>query len=141
MQYLKSFGKKKKIVGRGRSNTGGRGTKGQGARKSGLVRPGFEGGQTVTFRRFSKVGFFHPKKEFRLINLQELENSSKIVNEQLLDFSKEKKPVKILGNGNLTKKINIKAHAFSANAERKIQLADGKISKVDYSNKHDRKKE
>src|SRR3954468_18929475 len=95
------------------SKTHGRGTKGQKARKSGRVRPGFEGGQTPIYRRLPKRGFFHLKKEFIIINLAQLEKNEKILTNQVLDFSQHKKPVKILGTGELTKSLTIHAAAFS----------------------------
>src|SRR5436189_764417 len=94
--YLTSIVKKKKIVGRGigsgRGKTAGRGTKGQKARKSGHVRPGFEGGQTPVYRAFPKRGGgFKPKKIFyQVVNLGKLEKDEKIINGQVVDFSQEK---------------------------------------------------
>src|SRR5437016_9641515 len=107
--YLITIVKKRKIVGRGigsgRGKTAGRGQKGQGARKSGHVRPGFEGGQTQVYRRFPKRGGgFRPSKvACQIINLAKLEKDERIVPGQVIDFSQEKSPVKILSEGSFTK--------------------------------------
>src|SRR3954469_19945433 len=101
--YLTTIVKKKKAVGRGigsgRGKTCGRGTKGQKARKSGHVRPGFEGGQTPVYRAFPKRGGgFRPSQtSYQIVNLARLEKDEKVVNGQVIDFSQEKLPVKILG--------------------------------------------
>lgn len=111
--------------------TCGRGTKGQKARKSGHVRPGFEGGQTPVYRRLPKVGSTsHFKSEFCLINLERLEKDQKISSGQCLDFSQAKKPVKILGMGKLTKSLIIKAAAFSKSAQKEIEKAGGQIKVI-----------
>ena len=137
MNYLQNFlqkiTKKNKVVGRGlggRGKTCGRGTKGQKARKSGHTRPGFEGGQTPIYRRLPKVGFNHRKIDFQLINLGELEKNQTIKSGQVLDFSQNKKPVKILAGKNFTKKLIIKAQAFSQSAQKKIGKVGGEIHKV-----------
>src|SRR5437764_14317197 len=81
--YLTAIVKKKKIVGRGigsgRGKTSGRGQKGQGSRKSGHVRPGFEGGQTPVYRAFPKRGGGFKKKKisYQVVNLEELEKDEK----------------------------------------------------------------
>jgi large subunit ribosomal protein L15 len=129
--YLTAIVKKKKIVGRGigsgRGKTSGRGQKGQKARKSGHVRPGFEGGQTPVYRVFPKRGGgFRPQKfSYQVINLEKLEKDEKITNGQVIDFTQEKSPVKILGEGNFTKSLTIKAAAFSQQAQGKITQAGG----------------
>jgi large subunit ribosomal protein L15 len=129
--YLTAIVKKKKIVGRGvgsgRGKTSGRGQKGQGSRKSGHVRPGFEGGQTPVYRRFPKRGGgFKPKKiSYQAINLEKLEKDERITNKQVVDLTREKSPVKILGKGNLTKNLTVKAAAFSQQAQEKITQAGG----------------
>ncbi|RHZ37159.1 50S ribosomal protein L15 [endosymbiont GvMRE of Glomus versiforme] len=129
-EYLIKIKTKTKKSWRG-SKTHGRGTKGQKARKSGRVRPGFEGGQTPIYRRVPKQGvFFHPKKEFIIVNLARLEKDQKILPKQMLDFSQSKKPVKILGTGELTKNLTIQAAAFSQVAQKKIIQADGQIKIV-----------
>jgi large subunit ribosomal protein L15 len=129
--YLTTIVKKKKIVGRGigsgRGKTSGRGQKGQGSRKSGNVRPGFEGGQTPVYRAFPKRGGGFKKKKisYQVVNLEELEKDEKITAGQEVDLSQKKSPVKILGEGNFTKKLTIKAAAFSQQAREKITQAGG----------------
>lgn len=129
--YLTSVVKKKKIKGRGEGSglgkTCGRGTKGQKSRKSGRVRPGFEGGQTPVFRRFPKRGFTRKKVVYRVVNLAQLEQDEKIISGAVIDFSSEKLPVKILGGGELSKKITIKAQSFSQSAREKISAVEGKF--------------
>ena len=131
--YLVPIKKKRKIVGRGigsgRGKTAGRGQKGQGARKSGHVRPGFEGGQTPVFRRFPKRGggFRNKKIFYQIINLESLEKDQKIASGQEIDFTNKKSPIKILGEGELTKILTIKAAAFSQPAQEKITKAGGKF--------------
>lgn len=121
--YIVSVVDKKKRKGRGigsgSGKTCGRGTKGQKARKSGNVRPGFEGGQTPIFRRLPKTGFYHKKEDISVINLSSFENG-KFSSYQVLDFSNYKKRVKILADGDFTKKVSIKAHSFSQKAREKI---------------------
>ena len=114
------------------SKTHGRGTKGQKARKSGHVRPGFEGGQTPVYRRVPKLGGgFRPKKfVYRLINLEKLEADKHIIAGQTLDFTSEKSPVKILGRGKLTKKLTVLAAAFSQTAQEKIAQVGGEVKVV-----------
>jgi len=130
--YLTTIVKKKKAVGRGigsgRGKTCGRGTKGQKARKSGHTRPGFEGGQTPVYRAFPKRGGgFKKKTSHQVINLEKLEKDEKITNGQTLDFTREKSPVKVLGGGNLTKNLTIKAAVFSRQAQEKITQAGGQF--------------
>lgn len=114
------------------SKTHGRGTKGQKARKSGRVRPGFEGGQTPIYRRLPKQEGFtsHKKKEFVIINIAQLEKDEKVLVNQVLDFSHSKKPVKVLGNGKLTKCLTIQATAFSRSAQEKIAQVGGQAKIV-----------
>src|SRR4051794_26910548 len=117
--YLTTIVKRKKVVGRGigsgRGKTCGRGQKGQGSRKSPHTRPGFEGGQTPVFRRFPKRGggFKEKKLPYQVINLARLEKDERIVSGQIVDFSQEKVLTKILGEGELTKNLTIKATSFS----------------------------
>ena len=131
--YLVPIKKKRKIVGRGigsgRGKTAGRGQKGQGSRKSGHVRPGFEGGQTPIFRRFPKRGggFRNKKISYQVINLERLEKDSRITSGQTIDFTNEKSLIKILGEGELTKILTIKAVAFSQQAQEKITKVGGKF--------------
>ncbi len=131
--YIIPLVKDRKRRGRGISSghgkTCGRGTKGQKARKSGQVRPGFEGGQTPIYRRLPKVGFFHKKPDYEIINLSDFEETTG-VESQIIDFSSSKRMVKVLGNGNLTKKVIVKTHAFSLSAKRKIESLGGEITKL-----------
>jgi len=135
--YLTTIVKKKKIVGRGigsgRGKTCGRGTKGQKARKSGHTRPGFEGGQTPVYRAFPKRGggFKKKKTPHRIINLEKLEKDEKITSGQVLDFTQEKSPVKILGGGDFTKNLTIKAAVFSQQAQEKITQAGGNFQIIE----------
>jgi large subunit ribosomal protein L15 len=132
--------KSKRIVGRGqgsgRGTTAGKGHKGQKAR-SGGGNPyvGFEGGQMPLYRRLARRGFSNApfKQEWQIVNLCELEN--RFQDGETVDFASLKKkglikgklPVKILGNGNLSKKLNIKIDAISASAKEKIEKAGGVI--------------
>ena len=139
--YLTTIVKKKKIVGRGigsgRGKTSGRGQKGQGSRKSGNVRPGFEGGQTPVYRAFPKRGGGFKKKKisYQVVNLEELEKDEKITTGQEVDLSQKKSPIKILGEGNFTKKLTIKAAAFSQQAQEKITQAGGNFQIVEKKKK------
>ncbi len=128
--------KRRKIVGRGRGSghgkTSGRGNKGQNARASGGVRPGFEGGQMPLIRRIPKRGFtFEPKEKFQIVSLERLNNFSsgtEITPESLRKAKVVKKSclmVKILGTGELKHPLTIKAHAFSKSALEKIKKAGG----------------
>lgn len=133
-KYIVSLveGKKRKGrgIGSGKGKTCGRGTKGQLSRKSGHVRQGFEGGQTPIYRRLPKVGFFHEKLEFNLVNLEDFQNSEAITDGQVIDFSFEKKNTKVLGTGDLTKKITVKAHKFSSSAKAKIEALGGTVVEI-----------
>jgi len=133
--YLTTIVRKKKIVGRGEGSgygkTSGRGQKGQKARKSGHTRPGFEGGQTPVYRRFPKRGFKTSKLSYRVINLGSLEMDEKIIAGQTVDFARVKFPVKVLGKGELTKTLTIKARFFSQTAQEKIIKAGGNFQIVE----------
>ena len=115
----------------GNGKTAGKGHKGQKAR-SGAPRPGFEGGQMPLYRRLPKRGFTNiNSKEIVGINvsvLERFENDSVVSVETLLETGVIKNPqdgVKILGNGELTKKLVVKANAFSEGAKAKIQAVGG----------------
>ena len=117
--------------GSGNGKTAGKGHKGQKAR-SGSPRPGFEGGQMPLYRRLPKRGFTNRNtKEIVAINISALErfdNDANITVEALLEAGVIKNPrdgVKILGNGELTKKLNVKVNAFSASAKEKIEALGG----------------
>ena len=117
--------------GSGNGKTAGKGHKGQKAR-SGAPRIGFEGGQMPLYRRIPKRGFKNiNSKEIVGINVSVLErfdNDSTVSVETLMESGIIKNPqdgVKILGNGELTKKLNVKANAFSASAKTKIEAVGG----------------
>ena len=117
--------------GSGNGKTAGKGHKGQKAR-SGAPRPGFEGGQMPLYRRLPKRGFKNRNtKEIVGINvdaLERFENDTVVTVETLLETGIVKKPrdgVKILGNGELTKKLTVKVDAFSEGAKAKIEAVGG----------------
>jgi len=117
--------------GSGNGKTAGKGHKGQKAR-SGAPRIGFEGGQMPLYRRIPKRGFTNRNAlEIIAINvsaLERFENGTEVTPEVLLQegvISKIADGVKILGNGELTKKLNVKVNAFSASAKEKIEKAGG----------------
>ena len=119
--------------GSGNGKTAGKGHKGQKARSGGGVRPGFEGGQTSLARRIPKRGFNNIfATEYAVINVSDLEKfvDGTVVDTELLKASglvkKELDGVKVLGNGELTKNLTVKAAAFSASAKEKIEKAGGK---------------
>ena len=118
--------------GSGNGKTAGKGHKGQKAR-SGAPRPGFEGGQMPLYRRIPKRGFTCPSsKEIVAINLgvlnDKFEEGAVVDVEALIETGIVKNPkdgVKILGNGEITKKLTVKVNAFSATAKEKIEAAGG----------------
>ena len=117
--------------GSGNGKTAGKGHKGQKAR-SGAPRPGFEGGQMPLYRRLPKRGFKNRNtKEIVGINvdaLERFENDTVVTVETLLETGIVKNPrdgVKILGNGELTKKLTVKVDAFSEGAKAKIEAVGG----------------
>jgi len=117
--------------GSGNGKTAGKGHKGQKAR-SGAPRPGFEGGQMPLYRRIPKRGFkCRNSKEIIGINVSALEvfdNGAEVTVETLIEqgiVSNPRDGVKILGSGELTKKLNVKVNAYSASAKEKIEAAGG----------------
>lgn len=123
--------------GSGNGKTAGFGHKGQKAR-SGAPRPGFEGGQMPLYRRLPKRGFKNPNhKEIVIVNLQQLdrfEDGATVDIAKLLETGIIKETcdgVKILGRGELGKKLTVKANAFSAGAKEKIEAAGGTAEVVD----------
>jgi len=118
--------------GSGNGKTAGKGHKGQKAR-SGAPRPGFEGGQMPLYRRIPKRGFTCPSsKEIIGVNLgvlnDKFEDGAVIDVDTLVETGIVRNPkdgVKILGNGEITKKLTVKANAFSASAKEKIEAAGG----------------
>lgn len=122
--------------GSGNGKTAGKGHKGQKAR-SGAPRIGFEGGQMPLYRRLPKRGFTNRNtKEIVAINISELErfrSGSTVTIEKMVDAGLVKNPldgVKILGNGEFTKKLNVKANAFSASAKEKIEALGGTVEVI-----------
>ena len=120
----------------GNGKTAGKGHKGQKAR-SGAPRPGFEGGQMPLYRRIPKRGFTNRNtKEIIGINVSKLdvfEDGAEVTIEALKEVGivkNAKDGVKILGNGELTKKLNVKANAFSASAKEKIEALGGKAEVI-----------
>ncbi|HRN77698.1 MAG TPA: 50S ribosomal protein L15 [Candidatus Dependentiae bacterium] len=139
LHKLKSSGKKMKRVGRGgsRGGTSGRGHKGQRARTSGNAPAGFEGGQMPLYRRLPKRGFNNARFQcdtviVNLVNLDSFNDGDVVTREELIERGiikryKSKKPfvVKILGDGELTKKLIIHADAFSQSAKQAVEQAGG----------------
>ncbi len=134
--------KAKKRVGRGPGSgtgkTAGRGENGQNSRSGGGVRIGFEGGQTPLFRRLPKRGFNNArfKKVYAVINLDDLnrfENGAEVSPEIWKDMGLIKNMqdgLKVLGNGKLEKKLNIKANKFSKTAIKEIEKLGGKAEVI-----------
>ncbi|MBQ2767414.1 MAG: 50S ribosomal protein L15 [Clostridia bacterium] len=124
--------------GSGNGKTAGKGHKGQNARSGGGVRPGFEGGQLPLYRKHPKRGFNNYfAKEYAIINvctLNERFNDGDTVDlATLLEKKIIRKPydgLKVLGNGEITKKLNVNAAVFSASAKEKIEAAGGKTEVV-----------
>ena len=124
-------------AGSGNGKTGGRGHKGQKARSGGKIRIGFEGGQMPLARRIPKRGFNNIfAKPLEAVNVSALEvfEDGAVVDANVLlakgILSKCQYGVKILGNGELTKKLTVKAAAFSASAKEKIEAVGGKAEVV-----------
>lgn len=141
-----SFGSRKarKRVGRGNASgagrTSGRGEKGQKARSGGKVRAGFEGGQMPLYRRVPKVGFISRQKLagkniYNVVNLSDLErfdngavvDLTALQNEGFGVNPNSKAGLKVLGDGELTKKLTVKANAFSKSAKEKIESLGGTV--------------
>ena len=122
-----------RVHGSGNGKTAGKGHKGQNARSGGGVRPGFEGGQMPMTRRIPKRGFNNIfATKYSTVNVSDLDKfvDGTVVDAELLAASGLVKNtangVKILGNGELTKNLTVKASAFSASAKEKIEKAGGK---------------
>ena len=123
--------------GSGNGKTAGRGHKGQWARSGGGVRIGFEGGQMPLVRRLPKRGFNNifakPLEAINVSALEKFEDGATVSVADLLEkgiLSKCEYGVKILGNGSITKKLTVKANAFSESAKAKIEEAGGKAEVV-----------
>ncbi len=130
--YRKGRGK-----GSGNGKTAGRGHKGQWARSGGGVRPGFEGGQMPLVRRLPKRGFTNiwalKIGTVNVASLDVFEDGTVVDINLLLEngiVSKALDGLKILGNGEITKKLTVKANAFSESAKQKIEAAGGKVEVV-----------
>ena len=124
-------------IGSGLGKTSGKGHKGQNARSGGGVRPGFEGGQTPLFRRLPKRGFKNRNSkvytEVTLSQLDKLEAGTEVTAESLKELGLIKKVndgIVILGNGGLSKKLNVKASRVTKNAQAKIEAAGGKVEVI-----------
>jgi large subunit ribosomal protein L15 len=132
--------KRKRILGRGqgsgRGTTAGKGNKGQKARSGGKTYAGFEGGQMPLYRRLAHRGFsnYPFRKEYQTVNLGQIEkafeddgtvNTAALIKKGLV---KKNSLVKILGNGDLTKKLFFKVAAVSASAKEKIEKAGGEVA-------------
>ncbi len=135
--------KRRKRVGRGDASgwgkTAGRGDKGQSSRSGSGFRPYFEGGQITLFRRLPKRGFksLNPKV-YTVINISSLEesfNANDVVDKAALNaknlIPKKNLGLKILGNGDITKSLTVKANFFSVSAKSKIEAAGGKCEVVE----------
>jgi large subunit ribosomal protein L15 len=127
-------------VGSGNGKTAGRGHKGQNSRSGGGVRPGFEGGQMPLYRRLPKRGFNNTRfaSHYIEINIQDLEifadgttvDSALLADTGILSVAKVNDGIKVLGTGELTKKLVVKAKKFSAAAKEKIEKAGGSALEV-----------
>ena len=125
-------------AGSGNGKTAGKGHKGQNARSGGGVRPGFEGGQLPLYRKLPKRGFNNARfgKQYAVVNVQSLNkfNDGEVVDSAALlamgVIAKANDGVKGLGEGELTKKLTVKAAVFSASAKEKIEAVGGKTEVV-----------
>ena len=138
LKYNEGSKKDIKRLGRGSSSgtgkTSGRGENGQNSRSGGGVRVGFEGGQLPLYTRLPKRGFSNAifKKTYAVINVSDLnmfEDGTEVTPELLFEMGIIKKQlsgIKVLGNGELTKKLTVRAHKFSNIAKEKIEAAGGK---------------
>ena len=123
--------------GSGNGKTAGKGHKGQNARSGGGVRPGFEGGQNPLYRRLPKRGFHNRfSTQYAIINVETLnkfEDGAVVdINTLLAEgiIRKEYSGLKVLGDGEISKKITVKAAIFSASAKEKIEAAGGKAEVI-----------
>ena len=117
----------------GNGKTAGKGHKGQNARTGGGVRPGFEGGQIPLYRRLPKRGFHNVfAKHYTIVNVDALnvfEDGSVVSADTLIEngiINDIQDGIKVLGNGEISKKLTVKASIFSASAKEKIEAAGGK---------------
>ena len=135
---VKASFRKGRGAGSGNGKTAGKGHKGQNARSGGGVRPGFEGGQLPLYRKLPKRGFNNARfgKQYTVINVEALNkfndgdvvDSAALLLNGMIDSVND--GVKILGEGELTKKLTVKAKVFSASAKEKIEAVGGKTEVV-----------
>ncbi|MGX7394220.1 MULTISPECIES: 50S ribosomal protein L15 [Carnobacterium] len=141
LTYAEGSRKERNRVGRGSSSgngkTSGRGQKGQKSRSGGGVRLGFEGGQTPLFRRLPKRGFTNiNRKEYAIVNLETLnrfEDGTEVTPAMLVEagiVKAEKSGIKVLGNGQVERKLTVKASKFSQAAKEAIEAAGGSIEVI-----------
>ena len=133
----KAAWRKGRGAGSGNGKTAGKGHKGQNARSGGGVRPGFEGGQLPLYRKLPKRGFNNKfAVNYAIVNVSALnvfEDGAVVDLATLVEKRIVRKPLdglKVLGNGELTKKITVKATVFSATAKEKIEAAGGQTEEV-----------
>ena len=124
--------------GSGNGKTAGRGQKGQKARSGGSVHPRFEGGQMPLIRRIPKRGFTNLNRvEYQVVNVRDLDRVEGDVTPESLKAAglvrSLKKPVKVLGIGEISRKVAVSAHKFSASAQSKIEAAGGTVTVIETS--------
>ena len=124
-------------TGSGQGKTGGRGQTGQNSRSGGGTRPGFEGGQMPLHRRLPKRGFTNIySKNYSEVNISDLERFAEgtVVTPELLlknrIIRKELDGIKVLGNGEISRSLTVKAHKFTKSAAQKIEAAGGKAEVI-----------
>ena len=124
-------------AGSGNGKTAGKGHKGQNARSGGGVRPGFEGGQIPLYRKLPKRGFYNQfSTKYAIVNVEALnvfEDGATVNLEALIEkgiIRKAYDGLKVLGNGDITKKLTVEATVFSATAKEKIEAAGGKTEVI-----------
>jgi large subunit ribosomal protein L15 len=135
---VKASFRKGRGIGSGNGKTAGKGHKGQNARSGGGVRPGFEGGQFPIYRQLPKRGFGNSRfaTVYATVNVEDLnrfDDGSTVDLDTLLAARVIRKPydgLKVLGNGELKKKLNVKASKFSSAAKEKIEAAGGTTEEV-----------
>jgi large subunit ribosomal protein L15 len=138
LEVLRGATKKNKRIGRGpgsgHGKTATRGHKGKKARTHGVVKRGFEGGQMPLHRRLPKFGFTNIfRVEYGSVNLDQLARFEGTVTPEILveaGITKPGQPVKVLGRGQLTKKLTVKAHKFSERARQGIKSAGGSAEEI-----------
>lgn len=124
-------------IGSGLGKTAGKGSKGQNARSGGGVRPGFEGGQLPLFQRLPKIGFNNPsRKVYAVVNIEDLnrfEDGAVVDTFALVEaglVNKTLDGVKVLGQGELSKKLTVKVNKVSASAKAAIENAGGTVEVI-----------